>query len=142
MLRRARQLLDEDAARDVVQEIFVSLLADPTQLGGKNSVVAWLYTVTTHKCLNRLRNERTRGRILGLRGRSMPEGHDPRPEQSLAMRDFLAGLPEDLGMAAVHSWLDGMSHEEVALALDCSARRVGYLLEQVRARAAKKGLSW
>jgi Sigma-70 region 2 len=34
VLRRARALVDDEEARDVVQEVFMALLADPDQFGG------------------------------------------------------------------------------------------------------------
>jgi RNA polymerase sigma factor (sigma-70 family) len=141
VFRRARQILgSDDLSHDVVQEIFMSLLTDPGQFGGQSSVLTWLYSVTTHKCLNRLRNERTRGRILDQRGRAVPEAKESEVERALLVRDFLAGLPDELALVAVSVYLDGMSHEDMALTMQCSKRRIGYLLGEVRERAEKKGL--
>ncbi len=66
VLRRARELLrSESEARDAVQDIFVALLQQPAQLAGVTRITAWLYRVTTHHCLNALRDQRGRGRLLG-----------------------------------------------------------------------------
>lgn len=142
VLRRARRILGrEDASQDVLHEIFVSLLTEPEQFSGRSSILTWLYSVTTHKCLNRLRDERARERILDQRGKSLEEAHDPAPDNALFVREFLAQIPDDQGKAAVYSYVDGMSHEDIARTMDCSPRKVGYLLEQVRERAEKKGLA-
>lgn len=142
VLRRARQILGrEDASHDVLQEIFVSLLTEPQQFAGQSSVLTWLYSVTTHKCLNRMRNERTRERILDQRGKSLDEAHDPDTDNTLVVREFLAQLPDELGKAAVYSYVDGMPLEDIARAMECSSRKVAYLLEKVRERADKRGLA-
>jgi RNA polymerase sigma factor (sigma-70 family) len=65
VLRRARQMLGvESAAEDVVHEVFASLLERPEQFAGRSKVLTWLYSATTHACLNRLRNDATRRSLL------------------------------------------------------------------------------
>ena len=63
VLRRARRILGtEDDARDVLQEIFASILDQSAAFRGESSIVTWLYSATTHACLNRIRNKKTRAR--------------------------------------------------------------------------------
>src|SRR5262245_9365437 len=69
VLRRARQILNDEAeAKDVLHEVFASLLARPEQFAGKSSVTTFLYSATTHLCLNRLRDGATRARLLAAQG--------------------------------------------------------------------------
>ncbi|MGB5811659.1 MAG: sigma factor, partial [Polyangiales bacterium] len=57
VFRRARQILgSEEAAEDVLQEIFRGILERPETIARAKNEVAWLYGATTHLCLNRIRN--------------------------------------------------------------------------------------
>lgn len=131
VLRRARWLLgSESEARDAFHEIFLSLLDRPEQLRGVTRITAWLYRATTHHCLNALRNRRTRARILSSMDPAPPDA-GTRGEQLVRVRALLAQLPAPLDEVAVYTYVDEMTHEEVASALGCSRRKVGYLIEQL-----------
>ncbi|MET0411006.1 MAG: sigma-70 family RNA polymerase sigma factor [Polyangiaceae bacterium] len=142
VLRRARQILgNEQEARDVLQEIFIGLLDRPQQFQGRSALATYLYSVTTHACLNRLRDQRNRGRLRGEQAEELaPSRIAGAPDTLLALRQILGMVPEDEARAAVHHHLDGMSHAEVAELLGCSRRRVGDLLERLRARLSHSEL--
>ena len=133
VLRRARQILASDAdARDVLQEIFASLVAKPSQFAQRSTPSTFLYSMTTHACLQRLRDSKNRLRLIDEHVRPWTTDVDPRsPEARAAVRDVLAQLPADEAEAAVYYHLDGMSHAEIAELLGCSRRHVGNLLERV-----------
>jgi RNA polymerase sigma factor (sigma-70 family) len=135
VLRRARGLLgSEEDARDVVQEVFASLIDHPAQVRGEASMTTWLYAATTHGCLNRLRNQRTRARILAERPDADDEARAPHAESLAILRDALGRLPEDLARAAVYHYADEMTHDEIAHVLGCSRRHVGDLIARLHAR--------
>jgi RNA polymerase sigma factor (sigma-70 family) len=131
--RRAVELLGSDAeAAEVVQDLFLSLLERPAQFDGKSSLTTFLYSATTHSCLNRLRNERNRARLLALHG-SATRGSvsGPRAERLLQLRTLLRELPEELAIVAVYHYLDEMTYDEIAAQLACSRRHVGTLLARL-----------
>lgn len=135
-MRRARFLLgSEDDAREVLHEVFVSLLDRPEQFAEKSSLTTWLYSVTTHGCMNRLRNERSRRRILQERS---PPPSEPSlkesPEHAAVLRQVLGRLPSELAEVAIYHYLDGMTHDEIASVLGCSRRHVGDLIVRMHAR--------
>jgi len=136
VLRRARELLRSDAeAHDACQEIFLDLLQRPGQLASVTRVTAWLYQVTTHHCLNKLRNRRGRRRLLAeLDPRT--EAVPARADQLAQVHALLERLPEPLGEVAVYHHIDGMTYDEIAGLLGCSRRQVGYLMERLRAEIA------
>lgn len=138
VLRRARRLLgDEGEAREALQEVFVALAERPEGFDGRSSVLAWLYVATTHHCLNRLRDRRTRGRLLAAHAEAAPRGTPPPPaDQALALRELLGRLPDELASVAVYFYGDEMTQDEIAEVLGCSRRHVGHLLERLRARLA------
>jgi RNA polymerase sigma factor (sigma-70 family) len=137
VLRRARQILnDETEAQDVLHEVFASLLHKPEQFSGKSSVTTFLYSATTHLCLNRLRDGATRARLLAQHG---PADRGQAPgDRLLEVRELLARLPEDLAQAAVYYYVDEMTHDEIADQMGCSRRQVGNLLERAVALCQKQ----
>jgi RNA polymerase sigma-70 factor (ECF subfamily) len=136
VLRRARALMgNEEDARELLQEVFVSLVDHPGQFEGRSDVATWLYSATTHSCLNRLRNERTRRRLLDERAAMSLSGSGDNPEHKTLLRQLLLRLPNELAEVAVYRYLDGMTHEEIAQLIGCSRRHVGDLLVRLHALA-------
>jgi RNA polymerase sigma-70 factor (ECF subfamily) len=132
VLRRARRLLGDDHdAREVLHDVFTSLLAASASLRSDAAPTTWLYAATTHACLNRLRNRRTRARLLSgevsaHRGRAAPSA-----EAGTIVRELLERVPEDLAQVAIYHFADEMTHEEIALVLGCSRRHVGDLIQRL-----------
>lgn len=133
VLRRARVLLgNEDDARDVLHEIFASMLDNPPSFRGDSSITTWLYSATTHGCLNRVRNQKTRARLLA--GQSQGEGVDSgNAESAVIVRQLMARVPEALAEIAIHYYIDEMTHDEIARVRGCSRRHVGDLIERLHA---------
>lgn len=140
VLRRARQILASDAdAHDVMQEVFASLVERPEQFGGHAKPSTFLYAMTTHACLQRLRDAKNRLRLVAEHVTPWSTETDPRsPEARAAVRGALALLPDDEAAAAIYYHLDGMSHAEIATVLACSPRHVGDLLARMAARLQKE----
>jgi RNA polymerase sigma-70 factor (ECF subfamily) len=119
--------------REVVQELFASLLEHPEQFDGRSSLLTWLYATTTHACLNRLRNRSTRVRLLSEHADSVPvTAHACPPDQELELRRALLRLPEELATVAIYYHIDSLSYDEIAEQLGCSRRKVAYLLDELR----------
>jgi len=139
VLRRARQILaNDDEAGEVLQEIFVGLVARPEQFDGRSAPSTFLYSVTTHACLARLRDRKNRMRLIDEQVRPWTTDVDPRgADAATIVRAELARLPDEEARAAVYYHLDGMSHAEVADVLGCSRRHVGNLLDRVERRVAE-----
>lgn len=133
VLRRATQMLgSEPSAREVVQEVFVSLIRDPAQFRGASSLATWLYSATTHLCLHRIRDHHNRARLLAEHvAPTQAQAAPARVEDQAAARQLLARLPEKLARVAVYAYFDGLTHDEIADILGCSRRNVGKLLARV-----------
>lgn len=132
VFRRALTILaNEEEAREVVQEIFLSLIRDPGRFHGRSSITTWLYRVTTNTCLNRIRDRRNRARLLAEN--LHPEALEIRPERTQAwveIRQVIGRMPENLATALVFHVVDGMTHDEIAPLLGCSRRNVGHLIRR------------
>jgi len=130
--RRARALLgNETEANEVLQDIFVSLLERPAQFAGRSQVSTFLYSVTTHACLNRLRNQRNRARLLQEHG-VLPAAQPAEPDQLARVRETLRQLPEPLAEVAVYYFVDELDQQEIADVLGCSRQRVGRLIDRLQ----------
>jgi len=136
VLRRARQILaSDDEAGEILQEIFLGLVARPEQFDGRSSPSTFLYAVTTRACLQRLRDRRNRLRLIAEQVQPWATEIDPRAIDAAAIvRDVLAQLPDEEACAAVHYHLDGMTHAEIAEVVGCSRRHVGNMLERLARR--------
>jgi len=146
VLRRARRLLGSDAeAEEALQEVFVSLAARPEQFAGRSAMTTFLYSATTHLCLNRLRDQRRRRALLGQRAPGSggsPKGQlrgDSDAERLSILRQLLARMPAELAAPAVHHFMDEMTHDEIAEVLGCSRRHVGDLIARALAWVAAEG---
>ncbi len=135
VFRRARQILGSEVdAREVTQDVFLSLLERPEQFGGRSSLTTFLYRMTTNACLSRLRDERNRQRLRRERLEGAPGADAPGPdvEQQLMVQRALQSMPPELAHAAIYYLIDGLTHAEIAELLDCSRRHVGDLLARVQ----------
>ena len=133
VLRRARQILgNDDEASEVLQQVFVSLVARPEQFAGHSSPLTFLYAMTTHACISRIRDRKNRMRLIDQQVRPWSSDVDPRtPEAAVIVRNVLAQLPDEEARAAVYYYLDGMTHAEIAELLECSRRHVGDILSRL-----------
>lgn len=142
VLRRARAILrDEQAASDVMQEVFVQAIQQGGSFRGEASPMTWIYRITTNLCLNRIRDEGRRGQLLA---ENLPAEEEARPadaEDVATLKAILRKVPEELREIAVYYFVDQMSHDEIAALVKTSRRTVGNRLEEFRrvARLAADG---
>jgi RNA polymerase sigma-70 factor, ECF subfamily len=138
VLRRARALLgDEALAFDVMQDVFIGLVSGGAQFKGQSSPLTFLYQVTTHRCLNLLRDSSTQARLLQVK--SPGEGAAPSPEGAVTVAQLLRALPDELREIAVYYYVDQMDQQEIATLTGLSRRTIGNRLEEFRARARAVG---
>lgn len=131
--RRATLILgNEGDARELVQEVFLSLVDQPEQFGGQSALSTWLYSVTVHRCLNRLRDERNRARLVREHAASVPVPRQAASAEHVTeLRALLLRLPTDLAQLAVHQFVDELSQDEIGEVMGCSRRQVRKLLARL-----------
>jgi RNA polymerase sigma-70 factor (ECF subfamily) len=144
VLRRARRLLgNEELARETLQEVFAAMVesAGPARLPDPGGAVPWLYAVTTNRCLNRLRNERARSRLVAAAWPAEAVGQamaNVDVDVASMARDLLRRLPEELAEVAVYHFIDEMTQDEIAVVLRCSRRHVGNLVRRLRDQISRE----
>jgi RNA polymerase sigma factor (sigma-70 family) len=138
LLRKARRLLRNEAdAGDAVQGLFVDLLAR----GEPVDDLAYLYRALTHRCLNLLRDEKNRARLLGrevalLRGpvRIAPD------TASLGLDALLKlqrAVDERVMETVIYRFVDEMGLEEIAEFMRVSRKTVQNRLAHAQAALAQ-----
>ncbi len=130
--RRALWLMGNEAdANEILQDVFLSLLERPDQFAGSSAISTFLYSVTTHACLNRLRNQKNRARLLREEAVGVTASQPVAAEQGVRIRQALERLPAQLAEVAVYLFVDELSHEEIASIMGCSRRTVGNLIDRI-----------
>lgn len=132
--RRAQRILANDAdAHEIVHDVFLSLLERPEQYQGGSNMSSLLYSSVTHACLNRIRNQKHRLRLVREHAAPQPSGvgMPEQPRQWAMLRAALDRLPDEAAQAALYWYIDGLAHTEIARLLGCSPRHVSNLLERL-----------
>ena len=139
-----RFLDDEAAARDVAQEVFVSLFSHARAYRSAGKFQAFLRRITVNRCINErasARNRRTSGSADPALDTVADHAPDPearleRDQTAAAVRSAVAALPARQRIAVILSRFEGLSYEEIAQALDCSVSSVESLLFRARQKLA------
>ncbi|MEY2881977.1 MAG: hypothetical protein RLZZ15_4357 [Verrucomicrobiota bacterium] len=135
----ARLLGDPDRARDVVQDTFVKLMAQPP--GAVNGhTVEWLYTVCRHASLDVLRKE-SRVRHFADGQMERVSAADPRPGRALerdethaALLRLIERLPPNQQEVVRLKFQNEFSYKEISRITALSVTNVGFLLHTAVAR--------
>jgi RNA polymerase sigma-70 factor, ECF subfamily len=138
--RRALRLLGNSAdAEEATQEIFIRALRSAEGFRHQSQMTTWLYQITTHYCLNLIRDRTRRAELHEEHVAPLADDTDrtapAHPDDLVLLRRLLSAADERQATAAVYVFLDGMSHEEAAEVLGVSKRTVGNLLERFQAWA-------
>jgi RNA polymerase sigma-70 factor (ECF subfamily) len=141
--RRALRLLGNPAdAEEATQEIFIRAFRSAEGFRQQSQLTTWLYQITTHYCLNLIRDRTRRNELyeehVAPRGDGMDRTDPVRPDDLVLLRGLLSAADERQATAAVYVLLDGMSHEEAASVLGVSKRTVGNLIERFQAWASEQ----
>lgn len=131
VLRRARQLLRDDAAaRDALHDVFLKAWRGGETFRHESSPVTWLYHITTNYCLNQLRDQSRRRELL----RDCAEDASPPlpVDERVFAIELLDQIPEELRAIAVYYFVDQMNQDEIATIVGTSRRTVGNRLDELR----------
>lgn len=121
------------AARDVVQEAFLSLWDMRERLDPDRSLEALLYRMVRNKAYNRQRNRRTRTEKEDRlqQERALQQQHAEPPDARLdgerlhtKLRTWIDELPTRQREALTLSRFEGLTHDEIATVMDISPRTV------------------
>ncbi|HVS54317.1 MAG TPA: sigma-70 family RNA polymerase sigma factor [Opitutaceae bacterium] len=140
LTRYATRLLgDPDRARDVVQDTFVKLMAQPaTAIDGH--AVEWLFTVCRHRALDVLRKE---GRMKRFEDGQLERvaASEARPGRALEHTEahatvlrLIDRLPPNQQEVVRLKFQNGFSYKEISRITELSVSNVGFLIHTAVAR--------
>ncbi len=123
-----RILADHAEAEEVIQDVFVQVWEkaaafDPL-LG---SPFQWAFGITRHRAIDRLRNRQRRARLIEellekgaaeAPASASPDAEAVEVESAASVRGALVNLPDDQRQAIELSFFAGMTHAEIATALN------------------------
>ena len=132
--RRACRLVGTDRAPDLVQAVFERALRSARTFQHNSSPVTWLYQITTRVCLNHVRDQKNRARLMELWG--APAWSRPAdltaPEARAFLDQIWRQVDAELVEIGTYHFVDGLSHNEIAELLGCSRKTVGNRLATLR----------
>lgn len=128
-----RYVRDHSEVWDVTQEAFLKAYRALPGFRGDSAFYTWLYRIAINTVKNHMvaQSRRPPGDDLDaevaeqmdmgarLRENATPERHLLTEEIAETVQQALDGLPEDLRTAIVLRELEGLSYEEIAVAMDC-----------------------
>ncbi|MBN2496819.1 MAG: sigma-70 family RNA polymerase sigma factor [Deltaproteobacteria bacterium] len=135
--RRALGMLGNPAeAEDVCQEVFLRLCEHYDDLRDARKLTAWLFRVSTHRCIDRLRLRKDhRPEQVELLGRAADA------DERAALRELalmaLEGVSARDQELAVLRFVDGLTMEELEQTSGLTRKTVSRRLERFRTRARK-----
>jgi len=137
LLRKARRLLqNEEDARDAVQTLFMDLFAR----GELSTDLPYLYRALTHRCLNMLRDEKNRARLLERESPALRGTARISPDLQALGLQTLAKLSDSVEEAVmetlVYRFFDELGLEEIAEVMQVSRKTVQNRLNRVSAQLA------
>ena len=143
-----RALLDPADADDAFQATFMVLVRRAAAIRVGDSLGRWLYGVS-RRVSSRARTDRDRRRRRESSYRAVDRGSTPdqpgRSELLAALDDEVAHLPEPFRSAIFLCDLDGLTHEQAALALGCPVGTIKSRLARgrfrLRDRLVRRGLT-
>ncbi|HMV49867.1 MAG TPA: sigma-70 family RNA polymerase sigma factor [Blastocatellia bacterium] len=134
-----------DAAEELTQEIFLRAWQKVGQFRGESSFGTWFYQVATRCCLNFRQKLPTAYESLDaiefLAHPSAMKQIEARIEQQELQHEVqraLLSLKPDWRMVVILKDLEGLSYDEIAARMDCSAGTVASRLNRARALLARK----
>ncbi len=129
---------NEAVAQDVAQRIFLKLYTSIGQFRGDAHFTTWLYRMVFNACTDEQRKTR---RLVPLEGGAVTAAErkaERRPQEqaqlrrqiSEAVRGALQQLKPDLRQPLLLRYVEGLSYQEIAAALGCSAGTVASRLNR------------
>jgi RNA polymerase sigma-70 factor (ECF subfamily) len=148
-----RHMLDSrERAEDATSEIFLKLQRSIESYDGSTPFPRWLLRVAGNHCIDALRRQRRRRRLI-VEGENettvleapsaepSPLGAVMRKEERARVRDAIAGLPDAFRLPLVMRYYSELSYDEIARELGLQMNNVAILIfrakQELRRRLAR-----
>jgi RNA polymerase sigma-70 factor (ECF subfamily) len=134
---------DEATAMDIAQDTFVKLFARIRDFRGDSAFETWVYRMVVNSCLDHRRKQK---RLLPLAGSFLSLLRAPgdsltemlRSERARRVRNAIERLSPELKIVVVLRYTEGLSYEQIAAVLGCSAGTIGSRLNRAHKKLEKR----
>jgi len=144
-------LQDAREAEDAAQETFIKVFESAAQFRGESSLSTWIYRITVHKSLDKIRRRKSRERLHRImpwwmpdeKKSNEPEFHHPgvaaeNKEKAAILFEAIASLPEKQRIAFTLIKVQGMRYEEACEILEQNTKAVESLVNRAKLNLQKK----
>jgi RNA polymerase sigma-70 factor (ECF subfamily) len=143
LYRRCLRLLgNTDDAHELVQEVFLQFWRGRERFEGRSSPFTYLYRIATNQSIDRLRRRKTAGQQVQVEDAGAETANRMGPDRQagalLDLAELTRGLDEETLTVAVMSHVDGLTQDEIALALDLSRRTIGKRLKRFHEHTSRR----
>ena len=127
---------NEATAQDIAQQVFLKLLTNIGKYNFQAEFTTWLYRLVANTCFDEKRRWRKFipwgevAEVQTMRTNENIEANYAHLALSEAVRRAIADLKPKLRMPILLKYLEGMSYEEIAQVLECSAGTVASRLNR------------
>jgi RNA polymerase sigma-70 factor (ECF subfamily) len=120
---------DRDEAKDATQEAFIRSFFRLKTFDRKRSFKTWLFTIAYNRCMDKLREKKSRSQILEKLGKEYSfirqhENPEKKTEESEQFRRLLQKLNEKERTAISLKVVEGYSAQEISQVLGCKESTV------------------
>lgn len=148
-----RFVYDQTELEDIAQESFIKAYRALPNFRGESAFYTWLYRIAINTAKNHLASSGRRLQVRSSSGDEEEEGLDEianapdfnTPEEQLQSKQIgttvdaaMEALPADLRQAIVLRELEGMSYEDIAIAMNCPVGTVRSRIFRAREAIATK----
>ena len=135
---------DDAMARDVTQQVFLKLFTAIVQFRQDSEFSTWLYRVVANACVDEQRKRRRfvpfdpQLEVKTMTTRGLQEDIYQRRQRAASVRAAIAELSPKLRLPLLLKYVEGLSYEEIAAALNCSIGTVSSRLNRGHKALAAK----
>jgi RNA polymerase sigma-70 factor, ECF subfamily len=135
---------NDATAQDIAQQVFLKLLTNIGQFTFQSEFTTWLYRMVANTCFDEGRKWRKwiplgeSSEVQGMRSRENTETTFAHLELSESVGLAISTLKPKLRMPILLRYIEGLSYEEIAQVLDCSAGTVASRLNRGHKALAQK----
>lgn len=129
-LHAYKMLQDEDEAKDIIQELFITLWSKAADMEIRTNLKSYLYTMSRNRIINHIRKNRINDDFILMLAEAMPES-DNRMVQQIDDRDLIALIEEEINLLPPRmrqvfemSRKDFLSNKEIAALLGTTEETV------------------
>ena len=143
-----RMFGSKEDAEDCLQDAMLRIYRSIKTFKFESSFATWVYRVTMNTCLDELRRRKNRASTsldslldsgwAPTDGHDTPEQHAVRSEARRSISAFIQELPEDMRAAVVLRDIQGLSYDDIAVALNTNVGTVKSRISRGREKLREK----